>query len=187
MLPKGPYGIKMEDTYIYFLRSSSIISGLLGQGGAYVSNTYSFSILWWQIQRFPCSERGELTAERIMEKSHCWNNSSISTVVNHPQYNMSGPGWSISSVHETRDSVPTGQTQGKQGSASKIGLCVSQSKQLLDWLISPLHADHHSEFQAWFSGCHELPVLGMVTRHKSWDPEGHKSHSFFSPFPWLLP
>ena len=54
-------------------------------------------------------------------------------------------------------------------------------------LISPLHADHCSEFQGCFSGCHELPVLGMVTRHKSGDPQGHKSHSFFSPFPWLLP
>lgn len=74
---------------------------------------------------FPRSERGGLTAERIMEKSHCWNNSSISTIVNHPQYNMRGPGWSVSSARETLDSVPTGQTEGKQGSKPSTRSCVS--------------------------------------------------------------
>lgn len=139
------------------------------------------------MQKFPCSEYGGLTAEKIMEQAHCWNDSSISTTINHPQYKVRGPGWSVSWVRETLDSVPRGQTKGKQHSGSRIGLCVCQSKQLRGCLISSLHADHCSEFHSRFSGCHELPVLGMVTRHKSWDPEGHKSHSFFSSFPWLLP
>lgn len=160
----------------------------MGPGWGYLSNTYQFSIRWLQMQRFPGSDCGGLVAERIVGKSYYWNNSSISTIVNHPQYNMSGPGWSVSSVCLTLDSVPRGQTKGKQHWGRRVlTVCVSQSKQLLNCLILPLHADHCSELQGCFSGCHELPALGMVTRHKSWDPEGHKSHSFFSPFLWLPP
>lgn len=158
----------------------------MGPGLGSLRNTYWFSILWQQMQRFPCSECRGLIAERIREQSHCWNDSSVSTITRHPQYNTSGLGWSVSSVRETLGSGPRGQTRGKQHLGPRTWLCVSESRQLLDCSIAPLHADHRSEFDSRFSGCRELPVLGMVARHKSWDAEGHKSHSFL-PFPGFRP
>lgn len=101
----------------------------------------------------------------------CSNNTFVNSILSYPQHSLSGAGWSGSSLAGT-------------GTWDHHGLSVySAAEQWLDSVISSLHADHCSALQSRFSACHELPVLGVVMRHKNRDPGGHKSHSFFPPFP----
>lgn len=120
---------------------------------------------------------GEGRCRRSHRKACLLKQCFINSTVSHPQHSISGAGWSSSCPAATGTCVHPGlSVRSAAGRAER-----------LDCVISSLHADHCSLLQSCFSACHELPVLGIVMRHKSCDAGGRKSLSFFFPFPWLLP
>lgn len=178
MLPKGPYGIKMEDTYIF--KDLPLLSPGHGTRQEWCEQhlLVEYPLAWavmvsrfcvtWATTETKKKKRNNARAEIIC----LWTSPTPLTT-----------GW----VTAWPSSTPwaTGIcTLGKRNPrAAALGTynsteCAQGSKQSLDYLILPLHADHCSESQGCLSGCHELPVRGMPVQHKSEEPEGHKSPSF---------
>lgn len=159
MLPKGPYGIKMEGMYIFFRRSSMTTAVVEGGEWAVSISSVFFGV---RCQRVSHPEWGWKLQQKG-EKSCCWH-SSLS-MPSQPQDSISAP-WVVPPI--------TGHWQPWDLKATEQHWMLQCRAEAGPW-----NSPFTCRSSRALSRCHELPLLGTVMPHKSHDPAGHKSHSVF--------